>query len=149
MEIKEFSEEIKKVQNFYGKPYSDIQITEMFKYFSNTTIARFRYIISKAYQTYTYLPSLAQLVEVQKNTPFYTPKKAQQETEVCKICGGKGFKTYTRIDPKSGYSYEYVAHCECVNSYNYRFDGKKVKDDKCKSDYYIKSYKNVLDEKEK
>lgn len=148
MDIKEFSEEIKKVQNFYGKAYSDIQINEMFKYFSNTTIARFRYIISKAYQTYTYLPSLAQMVEVQKNTPFYTPKIKNQKINDCKVCGGTGFKIYTKIDKDTNYPYQYVAHCECINSYNFRYDGKKIKDDRCKSNYYFKAYKDILDKKE-
>lgn len=147
MTIDEFSKELKRVENFYSKEYNEIQKQEMFKYFSNATVPRFKFVLSKAYQKCTYLPNLAQLVEIQKSTPYFQSKKEEQKIiEKCNICGGNGFVLYTKKDKETGYPYLYASHCECLASYNFRFDGRKIKDEKCKSNYYFKAYKEVLEE---
>lgn len=148
MIIDEFLNELKRVENFYNKEYNEVQKQEMFKFFSNTTTARFKFILSKVYQKCAYLPNLSQLVEIQKNTPhFQLQKEKKQQKEKCNICSGNGFILYTKKDENKGYPYIFVSHCECPASYNFRFDGRKIKDDKCKSNYYFKAYKDVLQEK--
>ena len=147
MTIDEFYLELQRLENFYGKNYNDTQKEEIFKYFNNTSLARFKFILSKAYQKYKFLPALSELIELHKEEPFFVKKEnIKKNKEICKVCQNKGFLLYKQKNEKTGIEYEYLAHCICQNGLKYTFDGYKVKDSRCKSNYYIPSVKEILNE---
>ena len=143
MDFEEFKKILDKIQRYYGKEYNDVQINEIYKYFGKMSLARFNYIVSKLYQKNKYLPILADFVEVHKENPYtdFNKNKEKKKNE-CKICNGLGFVLYKKYIAEMDMTYECVAYCEC--STEYQFDGAKCKNDKNKSKYYIKSYKEVF-----
>lgn len=147
MVFTEFIENVEKMQKFYGKEYNEIQKQEMFKYFSKYTEKRFKYIISKVYQKSKFLPTLAELVEMDKSIPYAEIEKEEKKSklgnkEKCPVCKNDGFIVYTK--EIEGFKYQYIAYCECVNGIDFRFDGNKCKDPRNRSNFYIPRYKDIL-----
>ena len=143
MDFDEFKKILDKIQRYYGKEYNEVQINEIYKYFGKMSIARFNYIVSKLYQKNKYLPILADFVEVHKENPYSEfKKKTETKKNECKVCGGNGFVLYKKYVADMDKSYEFVAYCEC--STEYQFDGMKCKNDRNKSKYYIKNYRELV-----
>ena len=61
MSNNEYLEVIEEIENFYEKDYSDIQNKEIYNRFKTMKIERFRYIVSKLYETNIYLFKLLHL----------------------------------------------------------------------------------------
>lgn len=142
MEIKEFEKALDKLQNFYGKEFNDTQIEEMYKYFQKYNKERFYLIISKIFQKNKYMPSLAELIEVDKEIPSNRIISSNQQKGNCKICNNNGFVLFYKLI--NGCKYQFLAYCECKAGENWRYDGRNVTDPRGKSNYYIPSYQSIL-----
>ena len=145
MVFTEFIENVEKMQRFYEKEYNEMQKQEMFRYFSKYNDKRFKYIISKVYQKNKFLPSLAELIEIDQNIPYTEIQKQElklEKKENCKICKNNGFIAYTK--EIEGTKYQYIASCNCSNSINFQYDGMKCKDLRNRSAFYIPKYSDIL-----
>lgn len=131
----EFNKAIQQLENFYGKEYNDIQKQEIFKTFAQYTAARFVYLISLVYKQYKYLPMLSELVELHSTIPYAEIQKKLGKKIKCEKCKRRGFYIYTKN--YNGIDYDFIVKCDCCDDYNY--DGRKMKDPRNKTPYYIPS----------
>lgn len=115
----EFMDKIKKIENFYEKELNEIQIEAWWNSLMNMNIAQFDYLIKQIFTEFTYMPKLAQVLEL-KNKILYELKidnQKQVEKEECKKCKSTGVIRYIRT--KDNIQYEYFARCVCKNGLNY------------------------------
>ena len=133
MTISEFKDKIAEVERFYSKDYVNEQKNELYKYFKEYTIKQFAYVISNVYQKCKFLPSIAEIIDIEKEIPFTKVKK--QERTNCSNCGGTGYVLYHK--EINGTDYEFVAYCNCSDEY--KFDGRNMKDPRNKSRYRVMS----------
>ena len=84
MTILEFKDKIGEVERFYSKEYVNEQKNELYRYFKEYTLKQFAYIISKVYQKCKYLPSIAEIIEIEKEIPFSKIRKTEKTD--CKNC---------------------------------------------------------------
>ena len=136
MRVEFFQEQLAKMQNFYGKEYNEMQAEEIFKYFAKFPDKRFTYILSKAYQEIKFLPSLSELVAINKDIPYTELKEKTKGKVKCDYCKGSGIILYYK--KINGYDYEFASYCSCENGDEYHYDGSKNTTRK-KTDYYIPS----------
>lgn len=130
MKIDEFTEEIKKVENFYQKEYPEEQKKIIYREFKTTNIARFKYIIGQIYRTSKFLPKLADLIEINTNLGFI--QEDRKNNIKCDKCNSTGYIPYIK---KEEIDYQYFAVCSCGISQKY--DGSKVSDKRHRSKFYI------------
>lgn len=131
----EFNKAIQQLENFYGKEYNDIQKQEIFKTFAQYTAARFVYLISLVYKQYKYLPMLSELVELHSTIPYAEIKKKLGKKIKCEKCKNRGFYIYTKNH--NGIDYDFIVKCDCSEDFDY--DGRKMKNPRNKTKYYIPS----------
>lgn len=133
MIISEFRDKIAEVERFYSKEYVAEQKNELYRYFKDHTIKQFAYIISKVYQKCKFLPSVAEIVEIEQDIPFSKIRKVQLTD--CKNCGGKGYVFYYKMI--RGIEYQFIAYCDCSDEYKY--SGKDMKDPRNKQPFHTMS----------
>lgn len=129
----EFNIAIQKLENFYGKQYNDVQKQEIFKAFSQYTQARFVYLTSIVYKQCKYLPMLSELVELHQTIPYAEIQKKLGNKVKCDKCKNRGFYIYCKNI--NGIEYDFIVKCDCSEEFN--FDGRKMKDPRNKSRYFI------------
>ena len=133
MKFEEFQEQIKQLQAMYDKILNETEIKIWYENLKFMTIARFKYIISVIYKTKTYMPKLAEILEIHKELP-YKPLEKEENKEYCKKCNNTGIIIY--IKEIEGKPYKYACACTCGRA---NYDGRQMKDDKLKSDFYLAS----------
>lgn len=127
----EFKEKIGEVERFYSKEYVNEQKNELYKYFKEHTLKQFGYIISKVYQKCKFLPSIAEIIEIEKEIPFSKIRRVEKTD--CKNCGGKGYVFYYKTI--KDVEYQFIAYCNCIDEYKY--SGKEMKDPRNKQPYHV------------
>lgn len=129
----DFNKAIQKLENFYGKEYNDVQKQEIFRNFSQYTPQRFNYLLSIVYKSCKYLPMLSELVEIHDTIPYNEIKKKLGTQTKCEKCKRRGFYIYYK--KVNGIEYDFIVKCDCSDEYS--FDGRKIKDVRNKSRYFV------------
>ena len=140
MQIKEFVEATHDLEDFFDKELRDFERKQWFEELQNMTIERYRQIIKESYRKCKFLPKLVDILNFNNELAYATQKKQVSKVH-CDICKGIGAIFYKKV--VDGFTYDFVARCECENGLNYAYDGTKVKDSKHRSDYYIPTLSQI------
>ena len=129
-----FSEATTRLEQYYGKEYTDEQRQIMFDELQNLPIERYRQLISMLIKKSKFLPKIADFTEVDIETP-YTIQDKIQKTE-CKKCNSTGYLIYTKVikDGNRELKNQYACLCNCGNAKKY--EGWNVSDKRYKSEFY-------------
>lgn len=133
MEFKEFTEVIDEMQAMYEKKLNDTEINIWYDNLKFLSVKRFRYIISEIYRINSYMPKLADVLKMHKDIP-YKPPEEEKSKEYCKKCNNTGIIFYTK--EIEGKPYQYACACTCNRQ---SYDGRKIKEEKDRSDFYLAS----------
>lgn len=131
----EFIEATSRIEQYYGKEYTNEQRQIMFKELGDIGIDRFRKLISAIIRKSKFLPKIADFIEVNIETPFVTQKDDLQKIE-CKKCNSTGYLIYTKIikDGDKELKNQYACVCKCSNARKY--EGWKVSDKRYRSNFF-------------
>lgn len=135
MKIEEFMNEVKQLENFYGKDLTDEQKQIWFKELKYLELPRFKYIETQIYKTLKFMPKLADIIEINSSLGYSQIKK--DERIKCNKCNGTGYITYIKvIDNGDGNKIEniYGAICSCRKKPKY--EGWKITDESHRTNYY-------------
>lgn len=130
----EFIEATTRLEQYYGKEYTNEQRQIMFDELQNFPIERYRQLISMLIRKSKFLPKVADFTEVDIETP-YTKQDKIQKTE-CNKCNSTGYLIYTKVikDGNRVLKNQYACLCNCGNAKKY--EGWNVSDKRCKSEFY-------------
>lgn len=136
MQIGEFIEATSRLEQYYGKEYTNEQRQIMFDEIKDFPIERYRRLISAVIRKSKYLPKVADIMEVNIEEP-YTKENNEKQVIECKKCNSTGYVLYTKIikNGNKDLKYTYAAICSCGNAKQY--DGTKIIDKEHRSNYYI------------
>lgn len=131
----EFIEATSRIEQYYGKEYTNEQRQIMFKEIGDIGIDRFRQLISAIIRKSKFLPKIADFIEANIETPFVSQKDDLQKIE-CKKCNSTGYLIYTKIikDGERELKNQYACICNCGNGRKY--EGWKVSDKRYRSNFY-------------
>ena len=91
--------------------------------------------VKELMQRSLFMPKLAEIIELAKEYKRAInnniPKLNEGKCTKCK----DGLIFYKKI--VNGSEYQYVARCECTKGNKYAYDGRTLKDEKNRSDYYV------------
>lgn len=134
MQSGEFIEATSRLEQYYGKEYTNEQRQIMFDELKSLTIERYRQLISMLIRKSKFLPKVADFTEVDIETP-YTKQDEIQKTE-CKKCNSTGYLIYQKVirDGNRKLEYQYACLCNCGNAK--RYEGWNVSDKRYKSEFY-------------
>lgn len=134
----EFIEATTRLENYYGKEYTNEQRKIMFSELGHLDIARYRKLISAVLRKCKYLPRIVDFIEADKEEPYNTDKTEVPKEKIdCPICNGTGYVIYKKKlkDGDRELIYDYAAICRCGNAKQYK--GWEIQDTKHRSNYYI------------
>lgn len=134
MQSGEFVEATTRLEQYYGKEYTNEQRQIMFDELQNLPIERYKQLISMLIKKSKFLPKIADFTEVDIETP-YTIQDKIQKTE-CKKCNSTGYLIYTKVikDGNRELKNQYACLCNCGNAKKY--EGWNVSDKRYKSEFY-------------
>ena len=134
MQSGEFIEATSRLEQYYGKEYTNEQRQIMYDEIKSLTIERYRQLISMLIRKSKFLPKVADFTEVDIETP-YTKQDEIQKTE-CKKCNSTGYLIYQKVirDGNRKLEYQYACLCNCGNAK--RYEGWNVSDKRYKSEFY-------------
>ena len=134
MQSGEFVEATTRLEQYYGKEYTNEQRQIMFDELQNLPIERYKQLISTLIRKSKFLPKVADFAEVNMETP-YMKQDETQKTE-CKKCNSTGYLIYTKIikDGNRNLNYQYACLCNCGNAEKY--EGWNTSDKRYRSNYY-------------
>lgn len=134
MQSGEFVEATTRLEQYYGKEYTNEQRQIMFDELQNLPIERYKQLISTLIKKSKFLPKIADFTEVDIETP-YTIQDKIQKTE-CKKCNSTGYLIYTKVikDGNRELKNQYACLCNCGNAKKY--EGWNVSDKRYKSEFY-------------
>ena len=134
MQSGEFVEATTRLEQYYGKEYTNEQRQIMFDELQNLPIERYKQLISMLIKKSKFLPKIADFTEVDIETP-YTIQDKIQKTE-CKKCNSTGYLIYTKVikDGNRELKNQYACLCNCGNAKKY--EGLNVSDKRYKSEFY-------------
>lgn len=136
MKIEEFMNEVKQLENFYGKDLTDEQKQIWFKELKYLELPRFKYIETQIYKTLKFMPKLADIIEINSNLGYSQIKKEQQKVQ-CKKCNGTGYITYIKkIDNGDGNKIENIYGAICTCRQKKKYEGWKISEERYRSNYY-------------
>lgn len=142
MEIKEIYEGIDKLEKFYGKELNETEETIWVNTLSNMKKERFDKIINECFNSKSYMPKLATILEIDKILPNKKIEQFEEKKIDCKYCQGLGvFEIEYEIE---NIKYSFGARCICENGEKYK-EFKSIKDyGILKPDYFGNTYKYKL-----
>lgn len=128
--------EVKQLENFYGKELTDEQKQIWFKELKNLEILRFKHIEGQIYKTLKFMPKLADIIEINSNLGYSQIKKDENNTK-CKKCKGTGYVLYTKlIDNGTGGKIRNVYGAICTCRQKPKYEGWKITDENHRTNYY-------------
>lgn len=135
MQINEFIETTSKIEDYYGKEYTNEQRQIMFDELEELDIDRYRKLVSVVLRKCKFLPKIVDFIEANKETP-YSQQEGELEKVECKKCNSTGYIVYTKLisDGDKKIPHQYVAVCNCGNAKQYK--GWEVTDNRYKSEFY-------------
>lgn len=143
MKIEEFMNEVKQLENFYGKDLTDEQKQIWFKELRYLELPRFKYIETQIYKTLKFMPKLADIIEINSSLGYSQVKK--DEKIKCKKCNGTGYLIYTKIiDNGTGGKYKNVYGAICSCKQKVKYEGWKITDEEHKTNYYTPYIEEVM-----
>ena len=136
MQISEFIEATARIEDYFGKEYTNKQREIMFDELSYLEINRYRKLVSAVLKKCKYLPRISDFVEADREEAYVSDQKQEQEKVDCSICGGSGYVIYKKKvqDGNRELIYDYAAICRCGNAKQYI--GWQIQDTKHRSNYY-------------
>lgn len=140
MEISEFIEATSRIEDYFGKEYTQTQLKIMYDELKDFSIERYKKLISSVLKKNIYLPKIANFIEANKEEPYSQEQKEIEKID-CKKCNSTGYVTYKKTIKELGYVYEYGAICGCGNAKQYK--GWETTDAKHKSKYYTPMIKEL------
>ena len=142
MQVGEFIEATGRLEKYYDKEYTNEQRQIMYDELQYLDINRYRKIISLIIKTSKFLPKIADILETNKQQPYYIEKEDKPKTD-CNTCKGNGYILYQKriSNGDSFYKCTYIASCNCENAIHY--DGQKINDKEHRSKYYISSIEEL------
>lgn len=136
MKIEEFMNEVKQLENFYGKELTEEQKQIWYKEVRYIELPRFKYIETQIYKTLKFMPKLADIIEINSNLGYSQIKKEQQKVQ-CKKCNGTGYITYIKkIDNGDMKEIEYIYGAICTCRQKKKYEGWKISEERYRSNYY-------------
>lgn len=117
MQINEFIEATSRIEQYFGKEYSNEQRQIMFEELKKMPIEKYKQAIANCIKSCKYMPKLADIIEAAEH--IVLQNQVQKQYEPCKICESRGIVKYTKILHENGYEYEYACRCICKNGENY------------------------------
>ena len=98
--------------------------------------------VKELMQRSMFMPKLAEIINLTKqykqaminNIPKLNAGK-------CDKCNGEGLIFYKKIVNKI--EYQYVARCNCVKGAEFAYDGRTIKDEKHRSNYYVPTIQQI------
>lgn len=137
MNNKEFMLYAQEIEYFYNQNLSDTEKNIWYENLKFMPVERFNYILSEIYKTHTFMPRLAEILQIHKSIPY--EEKVEIKTKNCEKCNNTGYVIYTKI--VEGRPYKYSAVCDCGRQK--RYDGRATENLKNKSDYYIPTIQEI------
>lgn len=139
MQISEFIEETSKIEKFYEKELDLFQRDIWFQELKNITVQRYRQIIKQVFNKCKFMPKLADIVSINEELPYVKTNKEPAQKVECNKCHGLGLVFYKKYinNGDRKLEYEYAARCSCKNGLEYVYDGRKVNDERNRSNFYI------------
>lgn len=90
-----------------------------------------------------FVPKLAEIVNLAKEyKKAMVDNVPKLKSGKCNKCKGKGLITYIKEVEKR--KYLYVARCTCDEGLKYAYDGRKIKDERYRSNYYVPVIDEVM-----
>ena len=134
MQSGEFVEATTRLEQYYGKEYTNEQRQIMFDELQNLPIERYKQLISMLIKKSKFLPKIADFTEVDIETPYTIQDKIQ--TTECKKCNSTGYLIYTKVikDGNRELKNQYACLCNCGNAKKY--EGWNVSDKRYESEFY-------------
>lgn len=125
MEIQEIYDGINKLETFYSKELNETEATIWENTLLKMEKERFEKIINECFAKKSYMPKLANILEIDKVLPKKKVEELQQETVDCKYCQGMGI--FEIQYEQNGNNYSFGARCICENGNKYN-EFKSIKD---------------------
>ena len=140
MDKKEFLQYIQELQRYYGQELNETEINIWYESLKFMPIKRFNYILSELYKTNKYMPKLSEVLDMHQQIPYTAGRIEEKKiTKHCEKCDDTGYVIFTKII--NGMPYQYAAVCDCGRQQ--RYDGRKIIDEKHRSDYYTPTVKEL------
>ena len=135
----DFANKTKILEEFYQKELNETQSEIWFDELKSYDAEKYEKAIKFLCKTSRYKPTLNEIIDAMKSCN----RNAEEKQSVpCKFCGGTGYIQYTKVE--NNYPYNYVCLCICQNAEGLEYDGKKIADKEHRSNYYIKSAREVF-----
>ena len=136
MKIDEFMNEVKQLENFYGKDLTDEQKQIWYKELRYLELPRFKYIETQIYKTLKFMPKLADIIEINSSLGYSQVKKDEQKIK-CNKCNGTGYILYKKIaDNGTAGKFENLYGAICTCRQKTKYEGWKITDEGHRSNYY-------------
>jgi DNA-directed RNA polymerase subunit M/transcription elongation factor TFIIS len=139
MTKKEFTQYIQEIQRYYGYELNETEMNIWYENLKFMTIERFNYIIAEIYKVNKFMPKLSEILDMHRQIPYTQATQQKEVSGHCKKCGDTGYVIYTKIIQNMPYKYTTVCDCGRQN----RYDGRKIADEKHRSDYYIPTVSEI------
>lgn len=141
MTQEEFNYQAERLCNLFDKKLNSEQLNFWFKNLQDTDIVTFRRAIGEYAKKNKYMPAISDILTEIKNLKPY--EVAKRESVECKACKGTGIIIYHKVI--EGLDYEYAAQCNCQNAIGLDYDGRKVKKEDQRSEYYLAKATEVFE----
>lgn len=133
MTIGEFEEIANRLCNLFNKELNKEQMDFWYKNLKQYEPVTFRRAVGEYAKKNKYMPAISDiLTEIKNLKPYEQPKKEMVE---CKACNGTGYVLHKKVI--DGREYEFASQCNCQNAVGLDYDGRTIKDEKHRSDYYL------------
>lgn len=133
MTREEFAEQTQRLCDLYGKTINQTQADFWLDQLQNYSANEYRRAVGEYAKKNKYMPAISDiLTEIKNLKPYEQPKK---EVVECKACNGTGYVLYKKVI--DGREYEFASQCNCQNAVGLDYDGRTIKDEKHRSDYYL------------
>ena len=130
----EFIEATSRLEQYFGKEYTNEQRQIMFDELQNLSIERYKQLVSVVIRKNKFLPKVADFEEASIETPYINKQKTDKIE--CDKCNSTGYLQYTK-KIKNGDSYiEYNYACLCTCGNAKRYEGWNVSDKRYRSEFY-------------
>lgn len=118
MILGEFIEVTSRLEQYFGKEYTNEQRQIMFEELNKMSLERYQRAVAICIKTCKYLPKIADILQSanESDNDVYETKR---QYEQCKVCGGRGLVRYYKILQENNFKYEFACRCICKNAENY------------------------------
>lgn len=134
--INEFIQATNRLETYYQKEYTKEQLKIMYEELKIHSLDRYKLLISKAIQQCKFLPKVADLIQINKESPFKNSEEERAEKIECKRCNSTGYVLYDKLvnNGNEKLKYTFMAVCQCGNVKQYK--GWEISEKEHRTNYY-------------